>query len=206
MEVTQDLLELFQALFGLVSEEALANFVPVLLRDLAFETAFLHLVQPCVYWGILLRITKETWWVLPGVEDGVEVKFLYFECIEHGGIEDKRAVYGKYRIVVGIDVVRFSPLILRVLKYTSGMPHGNGVKPSHKRHSLGPDQRVCLFGENLGSGRTFSHRSGGEGGVQYAGPPTRVLFTFVGKQDWPPVALPLTRIFTWCLPSVDGGP
>ena len=102
MKVAQDLLELVQALSGLVSEEALANFVPVLLRNLALETAFLYLIKPCVYWGILLRIAKKTWWVLPGVEDGVEVKFFKFECVEHSGIEDKRSVYGKYRIVVGI--------------------------------------------------------------------------------------------------------
>jgi len=44
VEVAQDLLELVQALSGLVSEEVLANFVPVLLRDLALEAAFLHLV------------------------------------------------------------------------------------------------------------------------------------------------------------------
>ena len=75
MKVAQDLLELVQALSGLVSEETLANFVPVLLRNLALETAFLYLVKPCVYWWILLRIAKKTWWVLPGVEDGLEVKF-----------------------------------------------------------------------------------------------------------------------------------
>jgi hypothetical protein len=99
MKVAQDLLELVQALSGLISEETLANFVPVLLRDLALEAAFLYLVQPCVNWGILLRIAKKTWWVLPGLEDGLEVEFFQFECVEHGGIGDKRAVYRKYRVV-----------------------------------------------------------------------------------------------------------
>jgi hypothetical protein len=75
VEVAQDFLELVQALSGLVSEEMLANFVPVLLRDLALEAAFLYLVQPCVYWWILLRIAEKTWWVLPGLEDGLEVEF-----------------------------------------------------------------------------------------------------------------------------------
>ena len=75
MEVAQDLLELVQALSSFLSEEPLANFVPVLLRDLALDAAFLHLVQPRVYWGILLRIAEKTWWVLPGLKDGLEVEF-----------------------------------------------------------------------------------------------------------------------------------
>ncbi len=76
MEVAQDLLELVQALSGLVPQETLANFVPVFLRDLALEAAFLHLVQPCVYWGILLRIAEKTWRILPRLEDRLEVEFL----------------------------------------------------------------------------------------------------------------------------------
>ena len=126
MQVAQDFLELVHALSGLVSEKTLADFVPVLLRDLALDAAFLHLVQPCVYRGILLRIAEKTWWVLPRLEDGLEVEFFQFECVEHGGIGDKRAVYWKYRIV-GVFFAAYL-----VLKYTSGMPHGKGVKPSHK--------------------------------------------------------------------------
>jgi len=88
VEVAQDLLELPQALLGLVSEEALADFVPALFRDLALETALLHLVQPCVYGGILLRVAEKTWWVLPGVEDGIEVEFFKFESVKHSGMGD----------------------------------------------------------------------------------------------------------------------
>lgn len=90
MKVTQDLLELVKAFSRLVSEEALADFVPVLLRDLALLTALFHLLQPCVYWWILLRVSEETWGVRPGAEDGLKIIFFKFECVEHremlGGI------------------------------------------------------------------------------------------------------------------------
>ncbi len=45
---------------------------------------------------------------------------------------------------------QFSPLILRVLKYTSGMPHGKGVKPSQKQRTLGPDRRLLSLREKVG--------------------------------------------------------
>ena len=144
MEVAQDLLQLVHALSGLVSEETLANFVPVLLRDLALEAAILHLVQPCVYWGILLRIAEKTWWVLPGLENRLEVEFFLFECFKHVGIGDSARYTGS------IELWGCCPFILCVLKYTSGMPHGEGVKPSHKQHSLVPDRRVLSLREKAG--------------------------------------------------------
>jgi hypothetical protein len=83
VKVAQDLLELVKAFSRLVREEALADFVPVFLRDLALLTALLYLFQPCVYRRVFLRVSEETWGIRPGAEDGLKVIFFEFECVEH---------------------------------------------------------------------------------------------------------------------------
>ena len=73
------------------------------------------------------------------------------------------------------------------------MPHGNGVKPSQKRHYLGPDRRVCRFGRSLGSGCALSHRSGGRKGSILATLHVSSSPLSASKTSCAPVALPLMK-------------
>jgi len=125
VEVAQDLLELVQAFSGLVREEVLADFVPAILRDLALETAFLHLIKPCVDWGILLGIAEKTWWVLPRFEDGLEVEFFCLERVKHSGIGDGARDAGSCVLELSWDVVEFLPPIFAgsYVRLENASPH-----------------------------------------------------------------------------------
>ena len=179
MEIAQDLLELIQAFACLVSEKALPDFVPALLRDLALATALFYLVEPCVHWGVLLRVAKKTRRVLPRVEGGFKVKFLGFECVEHGGRLGS-VLRGN---TAGVKICRG---ILSSFHHSFDSAHSYvrlgerltaEVWIDNKGRFLGPIE-VCHFEGNIWALGVCSQ--GGGGRVRGRDPSTRVLVTLVG--------------------------
>lgn len=83
VHVLHDELDLVKALACLRPEVMLSDLVPVVLRDSAFNTSRLDLVQPVVNGRILLGVAEEEGGIRPGCENRLEVEGLNLKCVKH---------------------------------------------------------------------------------------------------------------------------
>ena len=84
VHVLHDELDLGKAFLRLPVEVVLADLVPVVARDLVFETTRLDRLQPFVDRKVLLRVTDKARGVLPLGEDLLQIKWLELESVKHG--------------------------------------------------------------------------------------------------------------------------
>lgn len=66
----------------------LRDFVPVFLRYPSLNAPRLYLVQPLVDGQVFLCVSAEYWAVCPLFVDGLQIEWLYLECVEHCENED----------------------------------------------------------------------------------------------------------------------
>jgi hypothetical protein len=204
VEVAQDLLKLIEALARLVAEKALADFVPAILRNLALDTALFHLAEPCVHGWVLLRFAEKTRRVLPRVEDGFEVKFFGFECVEHGN-KCKVMVSGRHSRRENCCGILLVFVTSSALLCTSGECLTAEVWDSNTTwRFLVLDRGLSPRRETLGSGRVLS---GGKRGLWRWSLYACSCHPLSAKTDQSPLALPFDADLTCkTLIPAGGGP